>query len=540
MPILKPSLCEGCPFQYLSNYITPDYIIPNSTVTILAQNPGLNEEQGLLLKAKKYQDEITENVRPQPLIGASGKWLREEFFPLTRLDYSKVSRANVIKCRPHGVNELPSIGGNKPVSGITVKMLKEAVAHCTRAYLKLPETTAHIMAMGALSLYALTGESSISNWRGAVIGKEKGYLHSINDPTLFSGIKDYYHPTPTKLNIFPVIHIASLFKSQNLYHATLLDFRRFGKLVRGEWPKELPDIKVNYIPKSIPITIGFDTEYLEVEGSRKSILEMWSMADVESNIYVVDAKFSSRLSYLPPKLNLITQNGLVDLPHFIPLIPEGYDLSNINMEDCMLAHAVNWTGEANSLEYILSKVGRYNKHKHLRTTDDSTTKYIYAGLDADTTLNDAWYSCVQDFKIDPLAFKEYKLRRQPLLYIINRFNQRGLKVYKERVEYIASTLDEQMASIEARAKALTGNPNFSISSWQQVSQALYDRNMFTDPETAKLRKRSEKAKNVTPRAKKAKIVKESKEAKVKRLVTKNQIETEVADYITQLKLELGI
>lgn len=495
MPIPKPLKCEGCPFYSLSKYITPDYILKDSSILILAQNPGENEEQGLeivdyVYYNRKREPEINKVV-PQPLIGATGYTLKKDFWPFTKLNYSQVSKANVIKCRPNGVNDLPTIGSNKPINGITVKMLKEAIHHCTTNYLRIPDSINFIMAMGSISLYHLTGEikieteeldskgntkykkEGITEWRGNVLGYGKtrqNTKYSNSNSSDIIGINSYYHPNSNYVNVFPVLHTASLFKSQQYYHATLLDFTRFGKLVRGEWPITLPEIKINEIPSIIPTTIGFDTEYDPTDNNR---LIMWSMSDIRSNIYVVDSEYSHKLDNLPSKINLITQNGLVDLPHFLPLI-ENTDLSKINMEDCMLAHATLWTGEPNSLDYMLSKYGLFNRHKHLRISTDKYTQYLYAGLDAETTLNHVWKSLIQEFKADPLSYNEYKRRRQPLLYIINRFQNRGVKLNQDRIALIIDLLNKELEEIESRAKEITGNPDFNIASHQQVGRGIYE------------------------------------------------------------------
>jgi len=533
-PILKPSSCTNCPFYTLSNYITPDYIVPESSVLILAQNPGEYEESGRKIEKSYYSQgrkvEECSSIVPQPLIGLSGQWLQREFWPLTQLDYTKVSRANVIKCRPYNSNELPSVGSNKPVNGISVKMLKEAIQYCTHTHLKIPSTTQYILAMGGISLYSLTGQESITDWRGWCIGRESIQSTSAQSstgikPTLY-GITDYYNPLESKATkIFPTLHIASLPKQPKLYHATLYDFIRFGRLVRGEWPTTLPEIKINYVPSSIPNYIGFDTEYDPTDNNR---LEMWSLADIAGNIYVVDSHITSELYNIPSSLTLITQNGLVDLPHFIPMVRDT-DLSTITMEDCMLAHSTLWTGEPNSLDYMLSKYGRYNRHKHLRTTTDSNLKYLYAGLDADTTLNHVWRALLSEFKKDSLSWNEYKLRRQPLLHIISRFQSKGVQVWQERVQRIADLLDKEMASIIERAKLVTNNPHFNIASHTQLSHALYDNDMFSDPKTIKQRRR------VTKPIEKAKRT-SSKKATKKRAVGQAKVDA----LIEQTKLLLAM
>lgn len=543
MAIAKLPQCTGCPFSTLSDYITPDTMINDAEVLILAQAPGEHEEHGKRIEEYEWsygtKQERLASVRPQPLIGPAGHWLQREFWPLTKLDYSKVSKANVLKCRPHNSNELPTIGSNKPVHGITVTMLKQAIQHCTRNYLRIPPSTKYIMAMGVISLYALTGElkttyedeetgkvktstEGITDWRGWCIGRSKTLLST--DSSLM-GVTDYYYPNNyTDLLIFPIIHIAALFQSQRYYHATLHDFVRFGNLVRGTWPEALPEIRVNEIPQSIPSTIGFDTEYTESTHE----LEMWSMADVEGHIYVVDAEHSTRLVHLPESLNLITQNGLVDIGHFMPLVSHT-ELANITMEDCMLAHAVLWTGEPNSLDYILSKYGRYNRHKHLRTTQDTDTKYLYAGLDADTTLNHAWKGLLQDFKADPASWNEYKLRRQPLLNVIYRFQQRGVAIWQSRVEAIAVILDSEMRTIQHEAQRITGNPSFNIGSNAHVSRAIYERDFSL-----------ESAPSVPARTKSTRTAPTDTRQVSQKQSRKVVTQADVKSLINQLKLKLDI
>lgn len=470
MPYLKPDSCRGCPFYSLSKYITPDEMYKDSSILILAQNPGENEEQGKQINRYEFYSgrrfPVEVETKPKPLIGASGHWLKREFWPLTNINYANTSKANVIKCRPNDANDLPSIAGNKPVNNITNKMLKEAVKHCTRTHLCIPKSTKHIMAMGALSLYALTGQTSITEWRGWVIGKD------LNDSTVELGVHEYYHPMVGSsfyshlVNVYPVLHIASLFENPVLYHATLLDFIKFGKLVKGTWPRPLPDIKINTLPPNIPTVLGFDTEY-DPEQNNKLI--MFSLADMLGNVYVVDhdVDFSRRIH---EGTEVITQNGLVDIPHLVQL----FDVTKIKLQDCMLAHAALWPGEPHNLDYMTSVYGRYNRHKHLRESHDSQTRYLYAGLDADTTLNHVWKGLQNDFARDIRVWNVYQDLRQPLLHIINRFNSIGIAVDEQRVRAILDILKTRIKEINSEAKAITNNEEFNIASTQQVAKAVYE------------------------------------------------------------------
>ena len=513
LPILKPSGCNGCPLEKLSRYITPDYIVENSEVSILGQAPGQHEEEGLKLERNDYsygrRNEITTPVTPQPLIGATGNWLRKEFWPLTRLDYSSVSRHNVIKCRPNGLNELPNIGSNKAINGISTKTLKQAIHHCSRAYLRFPTRTKYILAMGEVALYSLTGEellnyrkgvdseeqdeksSTVTEWRGWALGVD------LVEHTIL-GLRDYYSDMagsslyPRLITAFPVVHISSLFNSQRYYHATLHDFQRFGNLVRGTWPSTIPEIKINTPPKTIPDTIGFDTEYRELKvpsGARpKHELTMWSMADVERNVYVVDSDYSRQLRGVPSQLNIVTQNGIVDIPHLLPIISTSLGSCRLNVEDTMLAHTVKWTGEPYGLDYMLSKYGEFNRHKHLRETEDLWTKYFYSGLDAYGTLNNVWKGLLRDFSEDKLAWAEYCLRRKPLIPIIDKSQQMGLEVDQSRVELITTLLDQDLQRIKDEVESLV--PGLNLRSTSQMKALLYG-NIVPVPKPAKA-KRSKK------------------------------------------------
>lgn len=559
MPFLKPQDCEGCPFQYLSKYITPDAIIPGSEVLILAQNPGQHEELGLKIVGDYWEDgkkaDISEKVKPQPLIGRSGKWLQEEFWPLTKLPYGMVSRANVIKCRPYDVNDLPNIGGGKAVKGITVTLLKEAIANCTKKYLKIPATVKHILAMGEVSLYALSGEellnyrkhqsieidgetterkSTISEWRGWGLEYDKRHR------AITAGLYDYYDCKLSvgswdKAVVFPVIHIAALFESDKLYHATVCDFRRFGQLVRGEWPHPVPDMKINYIPKEIPGLIGFDTEY-----TRDKQLIMWSLADVGKNIYIVSAEHSRKLLDLPDRLSIVTQNGLVDIPFFVPLLPDGFR-GRITLHDCMLAHALVWAGERTSLDYQLSKVGEYNRHKHLLVNilnaQNKDLGYLYAGLDAETTLNSAWRHLAIQFKKDERVHREYLERRQPLLHVIHRSEQRGVALDHDRIEAVGAIYEAKVQRIQERVRELTGNPDFNIRSDADVGLAVHQGIFSVSSVEKKVpRKNTKKAARARNNATMESIDTDGKDQSRKGLGKKLSISRKIA----QLQIFLGI
>lgn len=456
MRILKDKTkCFGCPFYDKSEYLTPDSLKEDSEILILAQNPGEHEENGVKITGRdwyngqSYPREI--NVTPQPLIGPSGDWIKRDFWPLTKLgSFDKVSKANVIKCRPNGKNELPIIKS---------KALREAIAHCTREYLRIPNNTRYILSLGVVSFYYLTGKQSLIDDHGSY----RGYVLGLENPGYANyGVEEYYSPTGFEpLRIMPTIHPASLFKNPKMHHAVLCDFDKFGRLVRGEWPLPLPDIKRS-MPLEIPSLFGFDTEY-DVYNNNELI--MWSLADTKGNIYVIDAADSRFIDVggdIHP--SVITQNGLVDLPHLEKVI----DTSKITLEDTMIAHSVLWTGEPHDLDYMCSIYGSYNRHKHLSGNDP----YLYAGLDADTTINQVWRGMVREFKQDKESWRVYK-NRLKLLPIINKNQQKGILIDQERALLIGNLMKENMDRLNFEARVLTNNPKFKLSSPKQVGEYIY-------------------------------------------------------------------
>lgn len=454
MPIPLPETCKGCVFATKARYFTPDKLLPHSSVMIVAQNPGAHEERGHAITGyttfNGRREELIDHVQPQPLIGASGQWIKNEFWPLARTEpFAKVSLANVIKCRPEGTNDLPPVAS---------KELKAALKHCMQAHFKVPPRVKTIVALGQMALFGLTGQTSITDWRGYVLGKDfqTGEL---------LGLTSYYHPGVGAgvIDIFPTLHPAALFKLPKLQHATRNDFYKLGRFLRGEWPLRLPEIK-RRMPGDLPSLIGFDTEYDPEDNNR---LIMYSVADTRGNVYVVDAgDHKDRLSLTKPT-TIVGQNLLVDMPHFYNLFESSH--VRVHLEDVMLAHSVLWTGEPHDLNYILSLYGQYNRHKHLIHDQP----HLYAGLDADTTLNHAWKGLIREFKQDPDSWKIYREKRQPLLPIIYRAQQVGIAVHHARIHHVKGLIESKRDHVANEARALTGKPKFNLGSTQQVGREIY-------------------------------------------------------------------
>lgn len=164
----KPPACDGCPLRGDGWGFVPDETRPKR-VTILAQNPGDHEEEGKRVidygqRFGSRQMYITAPYArgPAPLLGPTGFLLEREFLPRTGLTRDDISLCNVLKCR----QQLPGkriVRTNDMPEG---KVLAAAIEHCTAAYLRIPETTELVIAMGAHAWRQQGGPGTVTDWRG--------------------------------------------------------------------------------------------------------------------------------------------------------------------------------------------------------------------------------------------------------------------------------------------------------------------------------------------------------------------------------------
>jgi uracil-DNA glycosylase len=118
-----------------------------------------------------------------------------EYFPLAGLERGQnVSICNTIKCRWRGTNELPPLGRKE-------KLAEQAVKHCMQAHWRRPEGTKLLVAQGEYALYGLTGQRSISKWRGWLLPSDGSteYLTQV------------WKPRPTDIPVLATMHLAALY-----------------------------------------------------------------------------------------------------------------------------------------------------------------------------------------------------------------------------------------------------------------------------------------------------------------------------------------
>lgn len=473
-----PSSCIGCPFyQYHSvagNGFVPDSVVENSQVYILGQNPGADEVEGRQLVNRIYtgygksQDEY-KRVTPQPLIGATGKLFTERFLPLSKLRRDQVSLGNAIRCRPgialgKKADELPLLTSTMHLDDSKAPIVA-ALKHCRDAHFHPPSSVSIVVTMGRYATFLMTGlakeeseyshrYSMLESWRGYGLDTPSWHINKSLD------ISNYHDLTSTK-RVFVMLHTAALFRDKKYYHAALQDFHKLGLLLNNTWPIPLP-VWSNKLPDTWPIYSSFDTEYYPETNQ----LIRWSLCDSKNNLYCIEAE-DTPPSGIPiqQKSTVLMQNALADISH-LQLIT---DMSQVNIEDMMLAHSVLWTGEPHSLNYIASIYGAFNRYKHLM----NDTPQLYSALDAYEPMYIWKNYMLPEFKRDKESWRVYKKYRLPLIDIINKAQLSGIKVDTGRLAEVQHILTERLQTYTYKAQSLTGDFELNLGGRVRMLHHIY-------------------------------------------------------------------
>lgn len=483
--IEKPSACSGCPFQHYGRYFTPDIMVASSKVLFVAQNPDPDEEVGHW----KFSREAYKQVQPQPLIGATGQLFNNKFLKEASLKRSEVSLANAIRCRPGEAlglraDALPPLTNKMKLETSNADIVK-ALKHCKAAYLKIPTSIKTIVTMGSYALYQQTGISNVTDWRGYALDYDStdNFItvdtSTYHDLFISKSLQDCRGRSsasvssqvrePKRQTLFVTMHIAALFKGENkkYYHATLADFGKLKKLREGSWPLPLPAYNTNS-PLQWPKYAAFDTEYYwnDINRQNNNKLIRWSLCDTQYNLYCVESENTpyERIPIVEGS-TVVIQNALADIAHLSHIV----DVSKVNVEDMMLAHSVLWTGEPHSLNYIASVFGSLNRYKHL----SSDQPQLYSALDAYEPMYIWRNSLIPDFKADKESWHIYKKYRLPLINIINKAQQTGAALDSSRLLEVQQILQERIASIKTKARAVVGDDSFSIGGIKRVKEEIY-------------------------------------------------------------------
>jgi hypothetical protein len=457
----------------------PDLIVAGSKLTILAMSPGKHDEQGKRMVGYDAKHPIYEQVEPQPLIGTTGYQLRETYLPLT--GEKEASLCHVIKCRYQ-------VNGKRVDYLPKGETLKSALNHCTTAHLSIPATTSLVVAMGGSAfeytqpILSKTHRASskqstkegekvtggpIEKWRGFIgpaYVQPRRTLTNINgldEPTVHAGIP-----------VLAVEDIADFFKAPVKRITARLDWKRIGRYLRKEWPKEIPGrciasdnidtLNAAFDKAEQAAFVVIDTEYNPVskflnmigigwrdqQGQIDGIQLEWVGNDAVTS--EVRSAFIRRYANLIKRVRCVFQNAKADLPiiaHNLHVHWSKY----IAIDDTMHMHSVLWSEMHHGLGFLASIYGHYPKLKHLAGEDE----LLYNWGDVIETLV-VYEALMREFKADPLTYQVYTSQSLPLIPITLEREVRGIQIDQARLAELIEKYQTLADEFETLASVYAG------------------------------------------------------------------------------------
>ena len=377
--------------------------------------------------------------------------LERDYYKLAGLTSAQVSISHAVRC---GVT-LPA-----PVSPAQWEAgkrgdLERGVAYCERVHSRVhggdglgrQPSRRLLVALGDLALQSATGQRSAHEWRGWLLPYQ-----SKSD----SWLNDIWTPGQGETSTLAMVPLEDLHGLPTLGYAMQSDWKKVGKVLRGEWPQPFPGYETRP-PAQWPRLSAFDTEF-DPQGR----LERYSLYDGRT-LYVVEAS-SVRTLELPGEVTVVMHNVEADIAHLQSFLHGG----SVKTEDTMLMHSVLWSDLPHSLEYLGSLYARTNRWKHLFRRSPRN----YAGGDALGTW-DVYLSLVHDMQADSQSAWVYRHAVFPLTSTIMEAEIAGLRVDQDRVQTALAYHTALQDEAEQEAQAYSGYP-MNLGSPDQIGRWLYE------------------------------------------------------------------
>lgn len=420
--------CSGCPFEAMGSFMVPDELREQAPVLVMGQNPGDEEE-----------------AQGRPFIGMTGEVWERKYLPLAGLTREDVSIGNIIRCRVGGSNELPTLASTD---------LRSAIQHCQRAYYRQPEGTRAIVTQGAYALQGLTGERDVDSWRGYAL-----------DMAASSHLVEPWAPRMGRdVPVLATMHLARLFCEPTLTLATMADWAKLARLLKGTWPRKPPAF-TTHPPAAWPKRFTFDTEF----DRQTKWLQRWSMAyrglQQEPVVKVVERSKSLPPVFTGSEHTAVSQYTPADMRHlaWVSQVP----WTTFQVEDTVWKHAVLYSDHPHDLNYLGSLWSSMNRWKHLSEADP----LLYAGCDA-WGLWEVDEALEGELRRDPLSAKVWTTIDRPAIPYFVEAQYRGLRVSARRLGEVIGQLHHEARDSQARATAIAGWP-LSLASPAQVAHRLF-------------------------------------------------------------------
>ncbi len=461
----KPESCQGCPLYGNGKGFVPDNLQPGSRLVVLDFQPGTNDVAGNKIVGYDGKLPVVEKVDPQPLIGATGYKIRETYLPLTGVREGEVSFCSVVKCRP--------AKGEKVTS--------EAVEHCTREHLRIPDSVRLVVANGGPAFESTQPELVRSRRKVKKKETKEGEKASTEIITQWRG---FIGPeTLQGKPVFAVSDVAELFKDSTKRIPARMDWLRVKKWFKGEWPKAIPARLIAKDDASLlnqafdeaeqAEFIAVDTEFdrhsklltligigwRRPDGSINGIQLDWIGAFVPGTTSEVRSTFVRRFARLAKKVKMVFQNAKADLPVIDRALHVSWRTGYIGLEDTMLMHADLMSEMPHSLDFLASLLGWHEKLKHLEGED----QLLYNWGDVIETIA-IYVELRKIFDEDPETERVYRAQKLKLVPITLERELHGIRINQPRLKELIDEYTEKVKAFEAMAAAYTGRNDFNLRS----------------------------------------------------------------------------
>ncbi len=416
MRVIDCPRCVGCPlYGDGSQQFVPDVTKPGAPVYLLADQPG---DRGPVERSKRYIE-------------------------LSGLKPEQVSSGHAIRCTADLPPPVTAQQFEKGQRGVR----ENAVRFCDRVHHSQASDVRLVVTQGDVALYAATGQRSAHEWRGWLLpyqAKSDGWLSEV------------WVPVPNQKIVLSTVSLGDIAVMPTLQFAMRADWRKVGRVLRGEWPQALPGFETQP-PKVWPRLSAFDTEF-----DPSGALERYSLFDGQT-LRVVEAR-SVRAIDIPEPVTVIMHNEDADIEHLRGFLRG----ARIKTEDSMLAHAALYSDLPHSLAYLGSLYARTNRWKHLF----HRAPLPYSAGDALGTW-DVWFGgLIPEFQKDPASARVYREELYPLNAIISEASAVGLKLDQDRVQVALRHHQALKDEVCLEAQAYCGYP-LLLSSADQVQRHLY-------------------------------------------------------------------
>lgn len=427
--------------------IVPGAGPPNAKIMLVGEAPGSEEDR----------------VR-KPFVGAAGNKLNE-CLHTAQIPRTGIYITNVVKERPpaNNISAFITFGRGEPKRteryDAYVEMLKEEI-------LRVKPNV--ICALGNTALYALTGETSITNWRGSIL-----------ESTLVPGMK-----------VIPTIHPAAALRQYIFTHYITHD------LIKVKRESESPELSLPNPNMKLRPTLSEALQYLEECMSLEYVavdIEVVSQ-EIECLAFAKSARDSccivlydgapvfteeeevvlwNKIAELleNPNVSKIFQNAVFD----VTFIYERYSIMTVNIEDTMIMQGLITPDLPKSLAFIASIYTNFpfykEEGKEWYKNPAGSPEGFWKYNCLDTLVTYEAFSKLSNDIVSSGLMETYQSHLDIISPIV-KMQHRGIKMDASGMEKESKECDEKLVELKAKLNELAGM-DLNANSPKQLQNYFY-------------------------------------------------------------------